>query len=84
LDNSKSLEDSDTEDEAPFQIEKDARSRGASQILHGAKEFTANRFFDKAIQVVLGDNGIWGINCEHSIAEALPHGFMNDFIYKSM
>ena len=62
----------------------DSRSRGASQILHGNKEFTANRFFDKAIQVVLADDGVWGINCEHSIAEALPHGFMNDFIYKSM
>ena len=25
--------------------------------------------------------GIWGANFEHSIAEALPHNLMNDYIY---
>jgi hypothetical protein len=60
------------------------RSAAAAQLLHGSKRFTANRFFDKTIQIVFGDNGVWGCNFEHSIAEALPHNLMNDFIYSFM
>ena len=59
----------------------DVRSRAAGQILHGNKKFTANRWFDKTIQVIIGDDGVWGINFEHSIAEAVPHAVMQDFIY---
>ena len=33
------------------------------------------------IKVIIGENGIWGVNFEHSIAEALPDNLMNDFIY---
>lgn len=62
--------------------EPDARSVACGQILHGNKQFTANRWFDKTIQVIIGENGVWGVNFEHSIAEALPHGLMNDYIYK--
>lgn len=60
---------------------QDVRSVSASHILHGNKEFTANRFFDKTIQAIFGDNGVWGVCFEHSVAEAVPHAFMNDFIY---
>jgi carnitine O-acetyltransferase len=60
---------------------QDAKSVAASQILHGNKEFTANRFFDKTIQAIFGDNGVWGVCFEHSVAEAVPHALMNDFIY---
>ena len=62
----------------------DPRSYASGQILHGNKKFTANRWFDKTIQVIIGENGVWGVNFEHSIAEALPHAVMTDHIYKNM
>jgi len=62
----------------------DTRSNACGQILHGNKQFTANRWFDKTIQVIIAENGVWGVNFEHSIAEALPHAVMTDHIYKNM
>ncbi len=60
------------------------RSMDSSYILHGNKSYTSNRWFDKTIQVIIGPNGVWGVNFEHSIAEAVPHAFMNDYIYNFM
>ena len=68
----------------PATDDLDARSVACGQILHGNKQFTSNRWFDKTIQVIIAEDGVWGVNFEHSIAEALPHGLMNDFIYQHM
>ena len=62
----------------------DERSLAVGQILHGEKEFTANRWFDKTIQVIVAPEGIAGSNFEHSVAEAVPHALMNDYIAKYM
>jgi hypothetical protein len=35
-------------------------------------------------KVIIGPNGVWGVNFEHSIAEALPHALKNDYIYNYM
>lgn len=60
------------------------RTENSAYILHGNKSYTANRWFDKTIQAIIGPNGVWGVNFEHSIAEAVPHAFMNDYINKFM
>lgn len=45
----------------------------ANVILHGAgtKRFTANRWFDKFLQIIVGRDGICGINIEHSASEGI-------------
>lgn len=60
----------------------DERSLAGEHVLHGNGVFTANRWFDKTVQVVIGGNGQWGVNFEHTVSDALPHAYMNDFIYK--
>lgn len=60
----------------------DTRSLAMGQMLHGNTEFTSNRWFDKTVQVIIGQNGVWGTNYEHSVGEAPAHIVMHDFIYK--
>ncbi|CAF0716256.1 unnamed protein product [Brachionus calyciflorus] len=60
----------------------DKRSSDSGQILHGNKKFTQNRWFDKTIQIIIGVDGVWGTNFEHSVAEAVPHAVLNDFVFK--
>ncbi len=60
----------------------DGRSLAAAQLLHGCGKFTPNRWFDKTVQVIIGRDGVWGTNFEHSLAEAGPHIVLNDFVYK--
>ncbi|RNA01008.1 carnitine O-acetyltransferase isoform X1 [Brachionus plicatilis] len=60
----------------------DKKSAHAAQILHGNKQFGANRWFDKTIQAIIGTNGVWGTNFEHTVAEAVPHAVMNDHILR--
>lgn len=71
-------------DEHSINNDMDTRSIACGQMLHGNKEYTPNRWFDKAVQVIVGRNGVFGTNFEHSVAEAGPHILMHDFIYKSV
>lgn len=46
----------------------------AGQMLHGGGSHlnTGNRWFDKTLQVMIGSNGICGVNTEHTAAEGPP------------
>lgn len=35
-------------------------------------------------KIVIGTNGVWGTNFEHTVAEAVPHAVMNDHILRYM
>jgi hypothetical protein len=43
------------------------------QILHGGKNMlnSSNRWYDKTIQFIIGTDGLFGLNYEHSPAEAI-------------
>lgn len=60
----------------------DSRSLASAQMLHGCGKHTPNRWFDKTVQVIIGQEGVWGTNFEHSLGEAGPHIVLNDFVYK--
>ena len=64
--------------------EIDVRSQACGQVLHGNKEFNSNRWFDKTIQVIVGRDGVWGTNFEHTVSDAGPHIILHDFVYKTM
>ena len=74
LDQSES-DDLDEEDElVNFNrvIKRDLVSLG-EQILHGGKNMlnAANRWYDKTMQFIIGTDGLFGLNYEHSPAEAV-------------
>lgn len=47
----------------------------------GASKFTANRWFDKFLQVIVGRDGICGINIEHSASEGITVlRFLEEFV----
>lgn len=47
----------------------------------GTHMFTANRWFDKFLQIIVGRNGICGINIEHSASEGITVlRFLEEFI----
>lgn len=64
--------------------EIDVRSEACGQVLHGNKEFTPNRWFDKTIQVIIGRDGVWGTNFEHTVADAGAHIVLHDYVLKSI
>lgn len=41
-------------------------------------------YLTNIVKVIFGADGVWGVNFEHSVAEAVPHALMNDYIYKFM
>ncbi|XP_075995665.1 carnitine O-acetyltransferase b [Genypterus blacodes] len=49
-------------------------SRKAAQVLHGGGTFSnsGNRWFDKTLQFVVGEDGSWGLLYEQAIAEGPP------------
>ncbi|XP_034400414.1 carnitine O-acetyltransferase b [Cyclopterus lumpus] len=49
-------------------------SRKAAQVLHGGGTFSnsGNRWFDKTLQFVVGEDGSWGLLYEAAIAEGPP------------
>ena len=53
-----------------------------NQVLHGSGGTvnSGNRWFDKTIQLIIGNNGVWGICLEHSISESIPHIALADYI----
>lgn len=50
---------------------KNRESLVGMHLLHGGgtKHNTANRWFDKTLQLIIGPDGFSGINYEHSLAE---------------
>ncbi|RVE67114.1 hypothetical protein OJAV_G00114790 [Oryzias javanicus] len=49
-------------------------SRKAAQILHGGGTYSnsGNRWFDKTLQFVIGEDGSWGLLYEQATAEGMP------------
>nr|XP_020453237.1 carnitine O-acetyltransferase-like [Monopterus albus] len=57
-------------------------SRKAAQILHGGGTFSnsGNRWFDKTLQFVVGEDGSWGLLYEAATAEGPPIATLLDHI----
>lgn len=56
----------------------------ATVILTGAgsSKFTANRWFDKFLQIIVGRDGVCGINIEHSASEGITVlRFLEEFLH---
>jgi len=52
------------------------------QLIHGggSQYNSGNRWYDKTVQFVIGENGINGLTYEHSPAEGVPIAVMTDFV----
>ncbi|XP_039875224.1 carnitine O-acetyltransferase isoform X2 [Simochromis diagramma] len=61
-------------------------SRVAAQILHGggARWNSGNRWFDKTLQFIVGEDGACGLVYEHAPAEGPPIVFLIDYVVKYM
>uniref|UniRef100_A0A669BHA2 Carnitine O-acetyltransferase n=1 Tax=Oreochromis niloticus TaxID=8128 RepID=A0A669BHA2_ORENI len=61
-------------------------SRVAAQILHGggARWNSGNRWFDKTLQFIVGEDGACGLVYEHAPAEGPPIVFLIDYVIKYM
>lgn len=57
-------------------------SRMTAQILHGGGSYSnsGNRWFDKTLQFVVGEDGSWGLLYEHATAEGPPISTLLDHI----
>ncbi|XP_076010208.1 carnitine O-acetyltransferase-like [Genypterus blacodes] len=62
------------------------QSRVAAQMLHGggARWNSGNRWFDKTIQFIVGEDGTCGLVYEHAPAEGPPIVFLIDYVVKCM
>ncbi|CAH0557685.1 unnamed protein product [Brassicogethes aeneus] len=58
------------------------RSLGSKQFIHGggSRGNSANRWFDKTIQFIIGQDGTVGLTYEHSPSEGQPIAVMTDYI----
>lgn len=58
------------------------RSIASKQFIHGggSRANSANRWFDKTVQFVIGENGTVGLTYEHSPSEGQPIAVMTDFL----
>ncbi|XP_068594497.1 carnitine O-acetyltransferase-like isoform X2 [Brachionichthys hirsutus] len=61
-------------------------SRVAAQVLHGggARWNSGNRWFDKTLQFIVGEDGTCGLLYEHAPAEGPPIVFLIDYVVKFM
>ncbi|KAM4576640.1 carnitine O-acetyltransferase-like [Odontesthes bonariensis] len=61
-------------------------SRVAGQMLHGggATRNSGNRWFDKTLQFIVGEDGTCGLVYEHAPAEGPPIVFLIDYVVKCM
>ncbi|KAG9510018.1 Choline O-acetyltransferase, partial [Fragariocoptes setiger] len=67
----------------PRSGEQHDKTYAAQLILHGGSSnlFAANRWFDKFLQVIVGRNGVCGINIEHSASEGITVlRFLEEFL----
>ncbi|TNM90215.1 hypothetical protein fugu_004449 [Takifugu bimaculatus] len=60
------------------------QSRVAAQMLHGggARWNSGNRWFDKTLQFIVGEDGTCGLVYEHAPAEGPPIVFLIDYVVK--
>ncbi|KAJ8965293.1 hypothetical protein NQ314_004222 [Rhamnusium bicolor] len=58
------------------------RSMASKQCIHGggSRGNSANRWFDKTIQFIIGQDGIVGLTYEHSPSEGQPIAVMTDYL----
>ncbi|CAH1109108.1 unnamed protein product [Psylliodes chrysocephalus] len=67
----------------PMHIQNDSRrSMASKQFIHGggSRVNSANRWFDKTIQFIVGEDGTVGLTYEHSPSEGQPIAVMTDFL----
>ena len=66
-------------------IKRDLVSLG-EQISHGGKSMlnASNRWYDKTMQFIIGTNGVFGLNYEHSPAEAVAVVQLIEHLFKYM
>ncbi|MED6286603.1 hypothetical protein CHARACLAT_007749 [Characodon lateralis] len=62
------------------------QSRVAAQVLHGGgtRWNSGNRWFDKTLQFIVGEDGTCGLVYEHAPAEGPPIVFLIDYVVKYM
>ncbi|CAL8343159.1 unnamed protein product [Lota lota] len=62
------------------------KSRVAAQMLHGggARWNSGNRWFDKTLQFIVGEDGTCGLVYEHAPAEGPPIVFLVDYVVQYM
>ncbi|XP_034025660.1 carnitine O-acetyltransferase-like isoform X2 [Thalassophryne amazonica] len=62
------------------------QSQVVAQILHGggARLNSGNRWFDKTLQFIIGEDGTCGLVYEHAPAEGPPIVFLIDYVVKYM
>ncbi|XP_046547612.1 carnitine O-acetyltransferase-like isoform X1 [Haliotis rubra] len=62
--------------------EDHANSLAITQMLHGGGSAynSGNRWFDKTLQFVVGENGVCGLNYEHTTAEGPPIAAIMDHV----
>nr|AVK72350.1 choline acetyltransferase [Meara stichopi] len=56
------------DEESLDQADKEAR---AAHMMHGSASSNVNRWYDKGVQIIVCDNGIVGVNYEHSQLEGI-------------
>lgn len=64
----------------------DEMNVASHQLIHGggSKQNSANRWFNKTIQFIINENGLSGLNYEHSPAEGQPIAVLADYISTQM
>ena len=81
------LDDDDDEELVRFNSasKRDFVSLG-EQILHGGKNLLngSNRWYDKTMQFIIGTDGLFGLNYEHSPAEAIAVIQLIEHLFKYM
>lgn len=56
------------------------------QMLHGcsSEDNSGNRWFDKTMQFVISEDGVCGLNYEHSIAEGIVVIQLSEHLFRYM
>lgn len=69
-------------DEAVPLNKSDEKNIASHQLIHGggSKQNSANRWFNKTIQFIINENGLNGLNYEHSPAEGQPIAVLADYV----
>ena len=87
LDQSDPIDSEEDEESVNFNKapKRDFKSLG-EQILHGGKHMlnAANRWYDKTMQFIIGTDGLFGLNYEHSPAEAIAVIQLIEHLFKYM
>lgn len=87
LDQSEIMDFDEEDDYVNFNkvVKRDFVSLG-EQVLHGGRTMlnAANRWLDKTMQFIIGTDGLFGLNYEHSPAEAIVVIHLIEHLFKYM